>query len=356
MGKKRKNRKSRGDRSNRTGSRGDGGSLTQKDLDGLQRAIESWDQLSSADDILSTKGHPEVAGMVLEPVQMRLLDRDGGEYKQVCNEYAGYRKKYCKGLAQNPTTRALALLAVGKGGVRELEAGRVPQGFNRHHIFQKSAATVDPDHRKINDFSNLVLLDTNSNPSRNPHHFLHGAILHSQTNEPAGTVSTVYNPRPAFPIYPPITQAFKSTGEVKAHLESLEKGSSQNLPDSWAKKIVAFSEATDHKRHAIPEQFHNLVKGFSNIYSAGGKDEQKRRRDELAKDAEKVTASYVPAGAVINGKKLPADHQPSVHIPRAPKQWNPEVPKKGQSFPQERQHAPEMNRQQAQDQSLKRWN
>ncbi len=354
---------------------------------------------------------PGFEGVFLEPVKMEFKTRHGkgsDDYKNTTLEYSGYlertkaflatRQIFCKGLANNPTTRALALLALSKGSVKMMEKGLAPSGmfykymptdYNRHHIAQKSGRPSDG--RPINHFSNLVLInsgatgewrsDPNSssytpaldpncpefNPARaqrpdlNAHHFFHGALLVSQTELTTGTqkTSTVYCPRPAFPVFPPISRSIgplSTRKEVLNKLDQLEPGILSKLPKSfniWADKLVAFSEACNHQYYTVPHPYHGATLGYTHVYensripketleTLSAKElkalestiekQQDERRSQMARDYERTAASFLPENGVVNGKKVstvlreaqeqgePIKYQP---IPLVPEGWKP---------------------------------
>ena len=112
-----------------------------REMDGYLRRLA---RIGSARQIRN--GPPGWAGVFLEAVPMEFLARhgDGAEdYQAVTLEYSGYvertkafigaRQVFCRALAVHPTSRALALLALGRGAVKMLEKGMAPSGlFNQH--------------------------------------------------------------------------------------------------------------------------------------------------------------------------------------------------------------------------------
>lgn len=270
-------------------------------------------------------------GVMLEKVQIELLDREGQQYEDTVSEYNGMRGEYLAAMANHPTTRALALLAVGKDGVKSMELGKVPRRvlgsykdkngrtrqkaeyYNCHHIVQKSSIATDGKH-EVNVPGNLVLLNTfaSKGNKENAHHFFHGAILHGQTHGKPGDVVDHYAVRPAFPIYPPVQRSFESVAEVKKELKRLDPQA--KLPDAWAKRLVAYSKARGHEEFQVPDRYINATNKFSGIY-IGPSDEMPDRREEAVKESAKVATDFLPAGAWVDGEQLPADHKPKVALP-----------------------------------------
>ncbi len=278
------------------------------------------------------KSNPDFPGMFLQETHAQLLDRGSEAYTAVVADYDQFRPEFLMGLANNPTTRSLALLAVGTEGVELMEKGKVPRHeigaytdrngnertkyeyFNCHHMFQKSARDTEED-RVINSADNLVLLNTyrSDNSRENGHHHIHGAILHPQSNLGPGEETHMYIVKPAFPIFPPTTQPFATKEEVLEHLHSLDPHA--ELPDQWAERIVAFSQACDMKPYQVPQEQRRVTNAFGAIYFAEDDESQKVARDKAAEMGEKFAVRYLPEGATVNGKDLPEGHVPESPMP-----------------------------------------
>lgn len=292
----------------------------------LEYFLHNLDRLCSASELLVQSNQPAFSGTLLEPTTVRMIDRDTPEYGAVVQEYRRLGRGFCKDLAAHPTSRALALIAVGQEGVREMEQGRVPPGFNRHHILPKSVAPTGQDqNRPINDITNLCLVETSQDPEHNPHHLWHALVLHPQTHGAHGQTRQVAAVRPLFPIYPPVKRGYdyKTPEDVYAHLESMEPGSSQALRGTgWADKIVAFKETQNHRDYRTPESFHHLIDGFKRIYQRNGIDRQIRRED-LARKANSLAKSYLGRPYMVPPKDKAEDSGPESPLRTTPKDWSP---------------------------------
>ncbi|HEY6839630.1 MAG: hypothetical protein QOI53_609, partial [Verrucomicrobiota bacterium] len=287
---------------------------------------------------------PELPGVVLDKVFASCLDREGPEYAKITRDYSALRAHYFKALAADPVGRALAALAVGSTGVELMELGRPPafvsearpkrgrplrgrrDTYNCHHVVPKSIRPAS-DGVSINHPTNFVVAKTTRrglDQSGNPHHFWHSLFLHPQThNAPAETIP-IYVVRPLFPFYPPITQGFRSAEEIRQKLASM--GAPQ-LPEVWENRILEFSKATKHQPYAVPKEFHEITRMFGDLFKAQNKDPaiSKQIRSSLAEQGARLAADFLPAGAYVNGKQLPADHKPKKSLPVIETQNKPET-------------------------------
>ena len=277
---------------------------------------------------------PELPGIVLDKVLATCLDRDGPDYAQVNRDYEALRVEYFKALVAHPVGRALALLAVGPGGVEMMELGRPPafvrevyhsQGtpirgkrdsYNCHHIVPRS---VRPETNAIavNHPTNFVVTKTTRrgrDQSENPHHFWHSLILHPQTHNAPTEPIPIYVVRPLFPFYPPMTQGFRTAEELRAKLASL---GAAPLPEIWEQRILEFSKASKHKPYVVPKEFHTITQMFGDLYKTQNKDPalNQQLRSSLAAKGAQLAAEFLPAGAYVDGRPLPADHKPKRSIP-----------------------------------------
>jgi hypothetical protein len=287
---------------------------------------------------------PELPGLVLDKVFSTCLDRDGEEYAEVNRDYQTLRAHYFKALASHPVGRALAALAVGSTGVELLELGRPPasvaeirssggrpargrrESYNCHHVVPKSIRPVS-DVVSINHPTNFVVAKTTRrglDQSQNPHHLWHSLFLHPQTHNAPAEPIPVYVVRPLFPFYPPITQGFRNVDELRKKLAEL--GAPQ-LPEIWESRILEFSKATKHKPYAIPKEFHEITRMFGDLYKAQNKDPavNQQMRSTLAEQGARLAADFLPAGAYVNGKQLPAEHRPRKSLPLIESQKKPET-------------------------------
>jgi hypothetical protein len=304
--------------------------------------LRNLEQISTDPSIIGQC--PELPGIVLDKVLATCLDRDGPEYARVNRDYQALRAHYFKALAAHPVGRALAALAVGSAGVELMELGRPPafvaeirsqrgrpargrrESYNCHHVVPKS---IHPESNavSINHPTNFVIAKTTRrglDQSDNPHHFWHSLFLHPQThNAPAEPIS-VYVVRPLFPFYPPITQGFRTVEELRNKLAEL--GAPQ-LPEAWESRILEFSKATKHRPYAVPKEFHEITRMFGDLYNAQHKDPtvNQEMRASLAEQGARLAADFLPAGAYVNGKKLPPDHKPKKSIPLIESKKQPET-------------------------------
>jgi hypothetical protein len=287
---------------------------------------------------------PELPGIVLDKVQATCLDRDGPEYAKANRDYQALRAHYFKALAAHPVGRALAALAVGSTGVELMEIGRPPafvaeirsprgrpargrrESYNCHHVVPKS---IRPESGAgwINHPTNFVIAKTTRrglDQSDNPHHFWHSLFLHTQTHNAPAEPIPFYVVRPLFPFYPPITQGFRTVEELRNKLAAL--GAPQ-LPEVWESRILEFSKATKHRPYAVPKEFHEITRMFGDLYKAQNKDPafNQQMRASLAEQGARLAADYLPAGAYVNGKKLPPDHRPKKSIPLIETKKQPET-------------------------------
>ena len=287
---------------------------------------------------------PELPGVVLDKVFATCLDRDGPEYAKVNRDYQALRAHYFKALAAHPVGRALAALAVGSAGVELMELGRPPaivaeirsprarstrgrrESYNCHHVVPKS---IRPESGaiSINHPTNFVVAKTTRrglDQSENPHHFWHSLFLHPQTHNAPAEPIPIYVVRPLFPFYPPITQGYHNVEELRKKLADL--GAPQ-LPEIWENRILEFSKATKHKPYIVPKEFHEITRLFGDLYKAQNKDPglNRQMRSSLAEQAARLATDFLPAGAYVNGKQLPADHRPKKSIPLIESRNKPET-------------------------------
>jgi hypothetical protein len=298
----------------------------------VEEAIKELEKLIS--DPASIGACPELPGIVLDRIVGRALDRTSEEYEQTTRAYGKMRGEYLKALVVHPVGRSLSLLAVGVDGVRLMESGHSPssvmnvtqsinqpvrlrrQYYNCHHIIPKSVA-VAGGRAAINHPRNLVIVNTTRrgrDQSQNPHHFWHALFLHPQTHRSVDQTNPIYIPRPVFPLYPPITQGFRSVEGLRKHLSAL---GATPLPEIWERRILEFSKATGHQPYSVPKQFHEITQGFSELFKKENRDPEANQavRDKLAANAEGLAAEWLPGDACINGKTLGSGHQPKHRLP-----------------------------------------
>jgi hypothetical protein len=294
--------------------------------------LRNLEQISPDPAIISRC--PELPGVVLDKVLATCLDRAGAEYAKVNRDYEALRVDYFKALVAHPIGRVLALLAVGPDGVEMMELGRAPafvrevrsvrgapirgrrDSYNCHHIVPKS---VRPESSaiSINYPTNFVVAKTTRrgrDQSENPHHFWHSLFLHPQTHNAPAEPIPVYVVRPLFPFYPPITQGFRTAEELRKKLVSL---GAPHLPEIWEQRILEFSKASKHKPYVVPKEFHEITQMFGDLYKAQNKDPavNQQLRSSLAAKGAQLAAEFLPAGAYVDGKPLPAEHRPKRPIP-----------------------------------------
>jgi hypothetical protein len=277
---------------------------------------------------------PELPGVVLERVMASALDRAGDEYKQAGADYEKMRADYLKALTAHPVGRALALLAVGSSGLQMMEQGYVPasiyettgvparylqasqETYNCHHVIPRSLRPADPS-IQTNHPSNLVLTNTTRtgrDQSRNPHHFWHSLLLHPQTHNAPNEAIPIYAVRPLFPFYPPITRGFRSVEDLRKNLAAL---GAAPLPELWEKRILEFSKAARHKEYKVPSEYYEITQLFGYLYKTENKTSGNNEalRSLLAEKSANLAARFLPPGAYLNGKRLPAEHRPSHLLP-----------------------------------------
>src|ERR1700736_725111 len=287
---------------------------------------------------------PELPGVVLDKVFASCLDLEGPEYAKVPRDYSALRAHYFKALAADPVGRALAALAVGSTGVELMELGRPPafvsearskrgrpirgrrDTYNCHHVVPKSIRPAS-DGVSINHPTNFVVAKTTRrglDQSGNPHHFWHSLFLHPQTHNAPAEPIPIYVIRPLFPFYPPITQGFRTAEEIRQKLASL--GAPQ-LPEVWENRILEFSKATKHKPYAVPKEFHEITQMFGDLYNAQHNDPtvNQEMRASLPEQGARLAADFLPAGAYVNGKKLPPHHKPKKSTPLIESKTQPET-------------------------------
>jgi len=277
---------------------------------------------------------PELPGIVLDKVEATVLDRNGPEYARVTREYERLRTEYFQALVAHPVGRGLALVAVGPEGVEMMECGRPPssiaevrivpgkatrgrhESYNCHHIVPKSVRSVS-NTLSVNHPANFVVAKTTRkgrDQSENPHHFWHSLFLHPQTHNAPDQPIPIYVVRPLFPFYPPITQGYKSVEELRKKLASV---GAPPLPEVWEKRILEFSKASNHRPYVVPKEFHEITRMFGDLFKTANKDStvNKELRASLAEKAARLAADFLPAGAYLDGKQLPADHKPKRILP-----------------------------------------
>jgi hypothetical protein len=298
----------------------------------VDEAIKELEKLLS--DPASIGACPELPGIVLDRIVGRPLDRSSEEYEQTTKAYEKMRGEYLKALAVHPVGRSLSLLAVGAEGVQLMESGHSPSSvisatqainrpirlkrhyYNCHHIIPKSVA-VTGGRASINHPRNFVIVNTTRrgrDQSQNPHHFWHALFLHPQTHRTIDQSNPIYVPRPVFPLYPPITQGFRSAEGLRKHLAAL---GAAPLPEIWERRIIEFSKALGHQPYLVPKQFHEITQGFGELFKKENRDPEANQavRDKLAAKAEGLAAEWLPGDACINGKTLGPSHQPKHRLP-----------------------------------------
>lgn len=277
---------------------------------------------------------PDLPGIVLHRINGRVLDPQDPRYLDAISSYQSMHDDFLKALAAHPIGRALALLAVGPDGVTLLDAGRTPnivtgisragsvhatrssrQVYNCHHVIPKSVSLAQG--QNINHPANLVLAKTlrrGRDQSENPHHFWHGLLLHPQLHRAPPHEIPVYVVRPLFPFYPPVNQGFRTAEELRAKLNQL---GAPPLPEMWEKRILAFSLATRHRPYRVPGRYQQITQMFGDLFTSEKRDDaaQLAARADLANRAAAYAAEFLPAGAYLNGRPLPANHQPRHQLP-----------------------------------------
>ncbi|MBW0000825.1 MAG: hypothetical protein JO015_17140 [Verrucomicrobia bacterium] len=277
---------------------------------------------------------PELPGIVLQRIKGQALDPQDKRYLDAITGYQSAHDDFMKALVAHPIGRALALLAVGPDGVALMEAGRTPntvtgishadprrparssrQAYNCHHVIPKSVSLARG--QNINHPGNLVVAKTlrrGRDQSENPHHFWHGLLLHPQLHRAPPHEIPIYVVRPLFPFYPPANDGFRSVEELRAKLKQL---GAPPLPETWEKRILAFSAATRHRPYRVPERYQRITQMFGDLFTSEKRDDaaQLAARADLANRAAAYAAEFLPAGAYLNGNQLPTDHQPKHQVP-----------------------------------------
>jgi hypothetical protein len=277
---------------------------------------------------------PELPAIVLHRVTGQVLDPQDSRYLDALSHYQSAHDDFLKALAAHPIGRALALLAVGPDGLALLEAGRTPntvagishagpghpvrssrQVYNCHHVVPKSVSLTGG--QNINHPGNLVLAKTlrrGRDQSENPHHFWHGLLLHPQLHRAPPHDIPIYVVRPLFPFYPPINHGFRTVEELRAKLRQL---GAPPLPETWEKRILAFSAAARHRPYRVPDRYQQITQMFGDLFTAEKRDDdaQLAARADLANRAAAYAAEFLPPGAYLNGQPLPTDHHPKHQVP-----------------------------------------
>ncbi len=298
----------------------------------VSEMLRNLEEISTDPSIIGSC--PELPGIVLDKVQATLRDRDGAEYADLNRDYNRLRAEYLQALVAHPIGRGLALLAVGSEGVAMMEIGRPPssisevrlvqdkptrgrkESYNCHHIVPKGVRSVS-DKICVNHPTNFVIAKTTRrgrDQSQNPHHFWHSLLLHPQTHNAPDQPIPIYVVRPLFPFYPPIAQGYRSAEELRKKLATL---GAPPLPEIWEKRILEFSKASNHRPYVVPKEFHEITRMFGDLFKTENKDAviNQELRASLAEKAAKLAAEFLPAGAYLDGKQLPANHKPKRILP-----------------------------------------
>jgi hypothetical protein len=266
---------------------------------------------------------PELPGVVLDKIQGTCLDREGAEYAKVNSDFDGLRAEYLQALVAHPVGRGLALLSVGPEGVALMEAGRPPstvsqvlvvQGhsmrgrhelYNCHHIVPK---TVRPASKtvSVNHPTNFVVANTTRrgrDQSANPHHFWHSLILHPQMHNVPDEPIPIYVVRPLFPVYPPITQGYRSADELRKKLASL---GAPPLPEIWEKRLLEFSKASNHRAYRVPKEFQEITRMYGDFFKTKNKDAavNQELRASLAKKPRNWLPTFCPQARMWTGNNF----------------------------------------------------
>ncbi len=277
---------------------------------------------------------PELPGIVLDRVVGSVRSHQDPAYLDTVRDYNLIRAEYLKALVAHPVGRSLALLAVGPEGVALLESGRMPtmvsdvatargpaprtrrEQYNCHHIIPKSLS-VPGANQVLNTPGNFAITKTarrGRDQSQNPHHCWHALLLHPQTQNAPDRPIPIYVVRPLFPFYPPLTQGYRTSEELRAKLQVL---GAPPLPEIWEKRLLEFSRAAKHKPYEVPKEFQEITRLFGDLYLTRNKDPivNEACRNALAEKAAKQAADWLPAGACVNGQELPANHCPKRKLP-----------------------------------------
>jgi hypothetical protein len=301
-------------------------------INAVSEMLRNLEEISADPSIIGSR--PELPGIVLDKVQATLRDRDGAEYADLNRDFNRLRAEYLQALVAHPIGRGLALLAVGSEGVAMMEIGRHPssisevrlvqdkptrgrkESYNCHHIVPKGVRSVS-DRICVNHPTNFVVAKTTRrgrDQSQNPHHFWHSLLLHPQTHNAPDQPIPIYVVRPLFPFYPPIAEGYRSSEELRKKLATL---GAPPLPEIWEKRILEFSKASNHRPYVVPKEFHEITRMFGDLFKKENKDAviNQELRARLAEKAAKLAAEFLPAGAYLDGKQLPADHKPKRILP-----------------------------------------
>jgi hypothetical protein len=301
-------------------------------INAVGEMLRNLEQISADPSIIGSC--PELPGIVLDKVQATLRDRDGAEYATLNRDYGNLRAEYFQALVAHPVGRGLALLAVGPEGVAMMEVGCPPssirevrlvqdkptrgrrESYNCHHIVPRGVRAVS-NKISVNHPTNFVIAKTTRrgrDQSQNPHHFWHSLLLHPQTHNAPDEPIPIYVVRPLFPFYPPIAQGYRSAEELRQKLASL---GAPPLPEIWEKRVLEFSKASNHRPYVVPKEFHEITRMFGDLFKKENKDAviNQKLRASIAEKAAKAAAEFLPAGAYIDGKQLPADHKPKKILP-----------------------------------------
>jgi hypothetical protein len=100
-------------------------------------------------------------------------------------------------------------------------------------------------------------------------------------------------------------------------------------------RILEFSKASKHKLYVVPKEFHEITQMFGDLFKNQNKDPaaSQQLRSALAAKGAKLAADFLPAGAYIDGKPLPADHKPKKAIPVIETSQKPDLVSQAPSTP-----------------------
>ncbi len=314
---------------------------------------------SIAPDPSTVGACPELPGIVLDRVVGSVRSHQDPAYLDTVRDYNLMRAEYLKALVAHPVGRSLALLAVGPEGVALMESGRMPatvseiatarshsprtrrEQYNCHHIIPKSLG-VPAGNQVLNTPKNFAVTKTTRrgrDQSQNPHHCWHALFLHPQTQNAPDRPIPIYVVRPLFPFYPPLTQGYRTSEELRTKLKTL---GAPPLPEIWEKRLLEFSRAAKHKPYEVPKEFQEITRLFGDLYQTKNKDPivNEACRNALAEKAAKQAAEWLPAGAYVNGQELPANHCPKKNLPiiesRTPDKTEEEAPGQSDQQPKRR--------------------